>query len=102
VETAIGKATRYGWSGQFFISAEQLETEKVPDLFYVLALRRGTQWEFIIVSRLELNEEYMHQNVGTLNKDVITFTLRFHNKNVLCSTRSFQRYRNNWATWPTL
>ncbi len=46
VKTAIGKQKRYGWSGQFIVAEKQLGTEKVPDLYYVLALRCGLNWEF--------------------------------------------------------
>jgi hypothetical protein len=102
VKTAIGKATRYGWSGQFFIAETQLGREKKPELHYVLALRCDTWWEFVIVPRMLLSREFVTHRVGTLNNDVITFTVRFHPEEVFCSNRSFQQYRNNWTTWPML
>jgi hypothetical protein len=102
VKTAIGKATRYGWTGQFFIVQKQLKTVKTPELFYVLALRCEPQWEFVVVPRPLLDMEYDVYGVGTLNQGTIVFTVRFQSQNVLCSSRSFQSYRNDWSNWPRL
>lgn len=102
VKTAIGKVTRYGWRGQFFIAEEQLKKGKTPDLYYVLALRCGEQWEFVVVSRDVLYREFVTYGVGTLNREIITFTVRCQRTETLCSNRSFQSYRNNWSEWPKL
>jgi hypothetical protein len=54
------------------------------------------------VPRAMLRAEYDVHGIGTLNKEMIVFTLRFQSQNVLCSSRSFQHYRNDWSLWPML
>jgi hypothetical protein len=102
VKTAVGKPTQYGWSGQFIVGEDQLATEKKPDLYYVLALRCGIQWEFLVLSRPQLRREYRRYQVGTLSGEAITFTVRCHATDVFASDRSWQRFRNNWPEWPML
>ena len=102
VKTAVGKPKQYGWSGQFIVGERQLATGKDPDLYYVLALRCERQWEFIILPRKRLFREYRDHEVGTLSNDAITFTVRCHATDVLCSNRSWQRFRNTWPEWPML
>src|SRR5262249_19233266 len=50
VKTAIGRATRQGFRGQFAVGLKQLQTVKEPDLIYAFALRRMGQWEFVVIS----------------------------------------------------
>ena len=57
VKTATGQPRNYGSSGQFAVDLEQLATAKLPDLFYVFALRTAHQWEFLVVPRVDLRNE---------------------------------------------
>jgi hypothetical protein len=102
VKTAIGKPTQYGWSGQFIVGERQIETRKEPDLYFVLALRCGTQWDFIVLSRAQLRREYRGYEVGTLSGEAVTFTVRCHPTDVFSSDWSWQRFRNTWPEWPML
>ncbi len=102
VKTAIGKQKRYGWSGQFIVREEQLETKKEPDLYYILALRCGTKWEFLVAEREQLYQEREQHDVGTLSAGAITFTVRCHAIDVFCSAQNWRHFRNNWSEWPML
>jgi hypothetical protein len=102
VKTAIDKQKQYGWSGQFIVAEKQLMNSKVPDLYYVLALRCGLNWEFLIAQREQLNQEYENHEVGTLSAGAVTFTVRCHATDVFCSDRTWNQFRNNWSEWPTL
>src|SRR6266436_2587442 len=51
VKTAIGKRHGYGYSGKFAITETQVITEKEPDLFFVLALRAGDRWDYLVLPR---------------------------------------------------
>src|SRR4029453_5503917 len=57
VKTAIGKRREYGYSGQFAVRREQLNTPKKPELVYVFALRREAQWDFAVIPRETLAKE---------------------------------------------
>lgn len=100
VKTAIGKATGYGFSGQFAVTAKQLAFEKTRDLIYVFALRADARWEFLVVPRSALHgEQKNHQIASPAGRNLI-FNLRFGPTEVYCSTRDFQPYRNRWDEWP--
>src|SRR5579872_5890671 len=73
VKTAIGKQRKYGWSGQFIVAEQQLKDTKKPDLYYVLAIRCGTKWEFLVAERRHLYQEYEVYEVGTLSAGAVTF-----------------------------
>src|SRR5262249_59365388 len=47
VKTAVGVEHGYGHSGRFSVSLAQLEAEAKTLLFYVLALRVATGWDFV-------------------------------------------------------
>jgi hypothetical protein len=78
----------------------QLEQMKTPDLFFVFALRKANQWDFLVIPRKVLLDEHQDRHVGTLSKGNVILTLRFGQREVLCSGQNFQRYRNNWRKWP--
>jgi len=100
VKTAVGKRREYGYSGQFVVALTQLRTPKTPDLHYVFALRKADQWEFLPIPRDVLMRENRDQGVGSLTGGNVILTLRFHEEEVLCAGRDFQRFRNNWRAWP--
>jgi hypothetical protein len=100
VKTAIGKRRGYGYSGQFTVALRQLRNLKQPDLIYVIALRKGDQWEFLIIPRDPLWDEHRDNAIGSVIRGNMILTLRFRAQDVLCSGQDFQRYRNNWQLWP--
>jgi hypothetical protein len=102
VKTAIGKRRSYGYSGQFAVALTQLEETRVPDLYYVFALRANGQWEFLVIPRRVLFEEHREQGVGSVSGGNIILTLRFRATAVLCSGRNLQPHRNDWREWPLL
>jgi hypothetical protein len=102
VKTAIGKERAYGYSGQFALSLSQLENPKDPDLYYVFALRKADQWEFLVILRKVLLGEHRDQGVGTVSGGNVILTLRSREHQVLCSGRDLQHYRNNWHDWPVI
>jgi hypothetical protein len=102
VRTAIGKAHEYGYSGQFKISLRQLQEVRKPDLHYVLALRAGDRWEFIIITRAVLERLHMRTGIGSIVGDDMILNCRFAATEVLCSEANLQAYRNNWRRWPVI
>src|SRR5262245_31648091 len=57
VKAAVGERRGYGYSGKIAVNLKQLRTRKIPDLFYVFALRTADQWEFLIIPRQKLADE---------------------------------------------
>jgi hypothetical protein len=102
VKTAIGKRTQRGHRGKFAVARGQLRTARRPELFYVLALRRGPAWEYAIGSRRELFTEHDTFGAGSVSGDNVIFALHFTETTVICSSRDWQPWRNNWAEWPIL
>jgi hypothetical protein len=96
VKTAVGKRREYGYSGQFVVAWTQLKKVKTPELYYVFALRKAEQWEFLVIPRDALMDEHQNQGVGSVTGGNIILTLRFWEQQVLCSGRDLQQYRNNW------
>src|SRR5262249_30818628 len=101
VKTAIGKRRDYGFSGKFAVSQTQLETKKKPDLYFVLALRAGDHWDFLILPRRELLRA-AQRGLSTAAGDNSIFTFRFGAAQVLCGSRDFQGFRNHWEEWPIM
>jgi hypothetical protein len=102
VKTAIGLRKGYGFLGQFAINLNQLTTPRAPDLHYVLALRKGTQWEFVILTRSRLLAGYRAHGWGSVVGRNVILKVRFTETDATCSGRSLQRYLNNWAPWPVI
>lgn len=102
VKTAIGKKHEYGYSGQFKISLEQLQMARKPDLHYVLALRAGDRWEFVIIPRATLRRLHRRAGIGSVAGEHVILNCRFTATEVLCSEADLQRYRNNWRRWPLI
>lgn len=100
VKTAIGKQRRYGHSGKFAISLDQLNTVKKPDLFYVFALRAGERWEFVILPRKALEDLRRGEGVGTVAGSDLILNCRLTMSAVFCSGVNLQAHRNNWSEWP--
>jgi hypothetical protein len=100
VKTAVGKRRGYGYSGKFAVSLVQLQEPKDPDLYYVFALRKGDQWEFLVIPRQTLRVEHEEQGAGSVSGGNVILTLRFRKQEVLCSGRDFRHHRNNWQEWP--
>jgi hypothetical protein len=100
VKTAIGVRRGYGWSGKFAISERQVSTKKRPDLFFVLALRAGDHWEYLILSRRTLLDAHEVDRLPSVAGGNLIFTFRFGAREVLCGTRDFQAFRNDWGEWP--
>jgi hypothetical protein len=84
------------------VAYRQLTTAKSPDLFFVLAIRRGSLWEFVILPREVLQVEHQDHGAGSVSGANVIFALRFSETDVICSGRSWQTYRNNWSEWPIL
>jgi hypothetical protein len=99
VKTAIGKRHEYGYSGQFNISLRQLQEARKPDLHYVLVVRAGDQWEFIVIPRAVLERLHKRDGIGSAVGDDVIINCRFTAIEVLCSETNFQAYRNNWRRW---
>jgi hypothetical protein len=102
VKTAVGKPGGRGHRGKFAVALNQLSTAREPDLFYVLAIRRGTVWDQVVLARPVLLEEHRAYGAGWVSGGNVLFTVRFSDSAVLCSGRDWQAHRNNWAEWPML
>ncbi len=102
VKTAMAREREYGYSGQFKISLRQLRTRKDPDLHYVLALRAGDRWEFVIIPRATLERYQRRTGIGSVVGDDVILNCRFTTTEVFCSEANFQTYRGNWRRWPVI
>jgi hypothetical protein len=97
VKTTTGKRKAYGYSGRFWISVKQLAAPAFPNLIYVLVLRKACgQWEFVVIPQPDLQEEHAIHKAGNVQGDTLQLYLTFREAVVLCSTRDWQRYRNNF------
>jgi hypothetical protein len=103
VKTATGVLRNNGLSGTFNLPMKQLRGQSKPDVDYVLALRLGVgQWEFLVIPRWQLRIESLKYQVGKPSDDCLLLYFSFREAEVICSGRSFQRYRNNWDRWPVI
>jgi hypothetical protein len=102
VKTGVGKRRRTGWRAKFAVAQKQIATEIFPDLFFVLALRKGTAWEFLIISRKQLRREVVDHQAGSASRNNRLFTVSFQDTAVRCSGRDWQAWRNNWSEWPVI
>jgi hypothetical protein len=102
VKTAIGKVRGYGYSGQFAVPLKQLVKTKDPDLFFVFALRKGSQWDHLVIPRRRLLIEHRKYRVGAVSRETVILNFRFARAKVLCAGRNFQPYRANWDEWPVI
>lgn len=102
VKTGIAKVKGNGYEVKVAASLRQLKHKRTPDLFYVLALRLGERWEFLILPRVQLRDEHLVHNAGSPSEDRVLFTLRVDGAGVFCSGRDWQAWRNAWGEWPVI
>jgi hypothetical protein len=102
VKTAIGVGRGYGCSGQYQVPLAQLRKIGPTPLFYIFALRWNSRWEFVVLSQKKLWREQRDYGVGSLAGDNLILYLAFRKRELICSDRHWQRYRNNWDLWPTI
>ncbi len=102
VKTGVGKRQRRGWRTKFSVNENQIRTETFPDLFFILALRKGTAWEFLLIPREQLHLEVVDHQAGSASRDNRLFTVAFQDTAVRCSGRDWQAWRNNWSEWPVI
>ncbi|HKI37595.1 MAG TPA: hypothetical protein VKA46_37410 [Gemmataceae bacterium] len=102
VKAAIGKRRRYGYSGKFAVSLQQLYTPKKPDLFYVFALRAGDRWEFVVIPRETLKGLHNVAGIGNVVAGHLILNCRLTATRALCSGIDLQAHRNNWDEWPVI
>ena len=102
VKTAIAQASRSSYAAQFSIPLRQIERPYTPELCFVFAVRHADRWsDFIIIEREELFEEHRTHGVGNLfgrgGELMVKLYLSFRGSDVICSGRSFQKMRNQFA-----
>ncbi len=102
VKTAIAQRRKAGWRATYSVSYNQLRTEKVPDLFYVLALRREMIWEFLLIGRNTLREEVTIHHVGSRSDSNVLLAVTFQNGSAACSGQDWSQYLNDWSEWPVV
>ena len=93
-----------GYSARFSLPLKQLKQgERVPELFYVLAVLRADQWcDFLIVSQSRLKAILGDgQPFGFANpkNDELQLTIEFRD-DVRCSGKDLTDYRNAWESLP--
>lgn len=105
VKTARAKRLRNGgYSTQYLIPLTQLATPQTPELHYVFVVRHQDRWtDHIVLPRDALYDEHIAQMVGTVIRDShVRLYFSFQSDDVVCSRRSFQRFRNDFDRWPAL
>lgn len=105
VKTATGSSLKkVGYKAQFNIPITQLQTPQLPELYYILVVRYNNRWtDFVVIKRQELFTEHSLHHVGTpvgQAKKSLMLYLSFGDTTLTCSKRDFQRFRNNFDSWP--
>lgn len=106
VKTAYAKGNKTnGFSAQFNIPLKQLKTAVTPQLVYIFVIRFNEKWQdFIIISREQLEEEFVVNNVGTkqVKDNKLVLTIRLKGSSYVCSNQNWDVYKNNFSWWPKI
>ena len=97
VKTARATERRHYHTGRFLIPVKQLITPRRPDLVYVFAVFRDTDWsDFVVLPRPRLHDQRDVDGVGGTSGSRVLLTISF-GQDVRCSGHDWSRYRNNWS-----
>ena len=81
----------------------QLRRPHLPEMNYVLTVRRRDAWaDFIVIERRVLNELNDTYALGKAMDGSVLLSFTFSEGDVLCKDRSFAPYRNQWSRWPVI
>ena len=100
VKTAIGKRRRYGYSGKFAISLEQLNRPKKPDLYLRLRPARRRPVGVHHHPAGTLSRLHDEAGIGTVVGGDLILNCRLTATKALCSGIDLQPYRNDWRSGP--
>jgi hypothetical protein len=99
----------YGYRATINVPMRQLENLRIPDVFYVFAIRHDNKWkDFIVISRQDLLVIRKATHMGTRigpdpETQQLVIHLAFRADSIRSGTADFQPYRNNWNRyWLTI
>lgn len=87
----------------YIVKSQQLQRAWSPELYYVFALRIGSNWEHVVISRKELLALFRKLGRKLTHPRSLTLAFSFHENHVFGLRQEMQQYRNNWSRyWPDL
>ena len=104
VKTALALKTRGGYSARYAIRFSQLETQRIPETWYVFVNRFKARWSsFVVISRQALYDLYDLHNIGSLSANgLLSLYFAYTSNSVICSGQDLSSYLNNWHGWPPI
>jgi hypothetical protein len=104
VKTAVATKTNTGYSARYALKFAQLETNTVPETWYVFANRLDTGWQsFVIIARQTLYNLHDVYSIGFLNqRNVLSLHFSYTDNTVTCRDQDLSFYLNNWQEWPLI
>lgn len=102
VKTALALKTSRGYSTRYALKFTQLETNTVPETWYVFANRFDTGWQsFVLIERQALYDLQDLYSIGSLNqRGVLSLYFSYTSHPVHCGHQYLSSYLNNWQEWP--
>lgn len=90
-----------GYSVRFSIPLSQLRKPILPELYFVLAIRKATAWsDFMVIKRRDLQILHQENELGTIFGKNLMIYFSFQDKKILCSEVDMAAYRNNFDDFP--
>jgi hypothetical protein len=104
VKAAIAKELPDGaWGAVFKLSLRQLRRPHLPEMNYVLTVRRQDAWrDFIVIERKVLNDLHDTHALGKVIESSALLSFTFSEGDVVCKEQSFKACRNDWSRWPVI
>lgn len=103
VKTATARVQKNGFSAQYRVALDQLQTPRTPDLIYIFAVREASRWgPFLVIDRSLLLTEHVQHGVGSVSGGSIVFRFVYQPLAVDCGRRSFLPFRDDWSRWRVL
>lgn len=101
VKSSQAKMTKQGYYLQFNIPYRQIVTELTPDIHFVLLVRYEDKWrDILLISRERLEYELSTSQVVDTAKTILR--VNFMAGRVTCRSKDFTRYRNEFASFPSI
>lgn len=104
VKTAKTTERANGYTVQFNIPVKQLVATIDPEIYYFLMVLHNENWsDKIIISRQDLADLYIHQQIGSVSHGNLMLYFIFQkDSKVTCSGIDFSEYNHNLDNFPII
>jgi hypothetical protein len=104
VKTAQATERANGHTVQFNIPVKQLVATIDPEIYYFLMVLHRENWsDKIIISRQDLADLYIHQQIGSVSHGNLMLYFVFQKDGkVTCSGTDFSEYNHNLEPFPII